>query len=76
MLAVPGALLAVVSHAAACLGPVWGRHGCAAALKWGLGEWIHKSRPKAAREAPLAVALCPVQRNCTRKLLRGRDGPR
>ena len=44
-----------------------GRHGRAAAAKWGLGEWIHKSAPKAAREAPLAVGLCPVQHSCTGK---------
>ena len=28
----------------------------AAAAKWELGEWIHKTAPKAAQEAPLAVA--------------------
>ena len=76
MLGVPGALLAVVFHEAACLGLVGGRHGSAAAAKWGLGDWIHKGAPKAAREAPLAVALCPVQHCCTGELLRGGNGPR
>ena len=67
--------LVVVCHAAACLGPVWGRHGCAAAAKWGLGDWIHKGAPKAAREAPLVITLRPLQPQCTGKLLRGGDGP-
>ena len=48
----------------------------AAAAKWELGEWIHKTAPKAAQEAPLAVALCPVQHCCTGELLRGGNGPR
>ena len=57
----------------------WGCLGAsrvAAAAKWGLGEWIHKSAPESGREAPLAVALCPVQHCCTGELLRGGNGPR
>ena len=48
------------------LGLFWAPRAAAAA-KWELGEWIHKSAPKAAREAPLAVGLCPVQHSCTGK---------
>ena len=66
----------VVCRVAACLGPVLGRHGCAAALKWGVGEWIHKCAPESGQEAPLAIALRLLQPQCTGKLLRGGDGPR
>ena len=33
----------------------------AAAAKWGLGEWIPKGAPGSGREAPLAIALRPLQ---------------
>ena len=42
----------------------WGCLGAsrvAAAAKWELGEWIHKSAPESGREAPLAFALRPLQ---------------
>ena len=46
------------------LGAAWlgsGAPRAAGAAKWGLGEWIHKGAPESGREAPLAVALRPLQ---------------
>ena len=47
----------------------------AAALKWGLGEWIHKGAPESGREAPLAIALLSGKASCKTKTHRGGDGP-
>ena len=57
------------------LGLFWAPRAAAAA-KWELGEWIHKSAPESGREAPLTFALRPLQHKLHRKVLRGGDGPR
>ncbi len=66
----------VVCRVAACLGPVWGRHGRAAALFWGYERgWIRGSQ-LASRDATLANALRPSARIATSKPHGGGDGPR
>ena len=66
----------VVCRVAACLGPVWGRHGRAAALFWGYERgWIRCSQ-LASRDATLANTLRPSAKIATSKPHGGGDGPR
>ena len=66
----------VVYRVAACLGTVWGCHGCAAALFWGYERgWIRGSQ-LASRDATLANTLRPSAKIATSKPHGGGDGPR
>ena len=68
--------LVVVCQAAACLGPVLGRHGRAAALFWGYERgWIRGSK-LTSRDATLANALRPSAKIATGKPHGGGDGLR
>ena len=75
-----GALLweyaVVVCRVAACLGPVWGRHGRAAALFWGYERGWIRAPKLASRDATLANTLRPSAKIATSKPHGGGDGPR
>ena len=66
----------VVCRVAACLGPVWGRHGRAAALFWGYERGWIRAPKLASRDATLANTLRPSAKIATSKPHGGGDGPR
>ena len=66
----------VVDQAAAWLGPVWGRHGCAAALFGAVSEAGSEAPSWRPCDATLANVLRPSPKIATSKPHGGGDGPR
>ena len=66
----------VVDRAAAWLGPVWGRHGCAAALFGAVSEAGSEAPSWRPCDATLANVLRPSAKIATSKPHGGGDGPR
>ena len=66
----------VVDRAAAWLGPVWGRHGCAAALFGAVSEAGSEAPSWRPCDATLANVLRPSAKIATSKPHGGGDGSR